>query len=36
MSAVKAFKAAGFSTDQLELLLSSVSRGRVRYGMRAY
>jgi hypothetical protein len=36
MSAIKAFKAAGFSPDQVELLLASVARGRVRYGMRAY
>jgi hypothetical protein len=36
MSAIKAFKTAGFSADQLELLLASVSRGRIRYGMRAY
>lgn len=36
VSAIKAFKAAGFSPDQVELLLASVSRGRIRYGMRAY
>lgn len=35
VSAIKAFKAEGFSPDQLELLLASVSRGRIRYGMRA-
>jgi hypothetical protein len=35
VSAIKAFKSAGFSADQLELLLASVSRGRIRYGMRA-
>jgi hypothetical protein len=36
MSAIKAFKSAGFSSDQLELLLASVSRGRIRYGVRAH
>jgi hypothetical protein len=32
ISAIKAFKSVGFSIDQLEILLASVARSRVRHG----
>jgi len=36
MSAMKSFKAAGFSMDQLEVMLARISAGRATFGRRTH